>query len=229
MKLPRYPQSLKELPQFCREVIDYLRASHINNIVNGTIKESPSGSTIVCGVGGSDGNKRGNNPERWHPWKCYTSGGNTIYVGDGRVHSYRDGTISLASVSMAGFGDWEGGDVTVTAATGVIYGSVAAAASLYPIVSYYVSSAGETDDIQITLLRTMPDPEGSMVVEFAESLPIDSAAIFLCSCEDYISFSDCCFHGIIDHFDRFRLLLNDIWNFHRTIAKSARLHIADLR
>jgi hypothetical protein len=109
-----------------------------------------------------------------HPWQCTANGNGTIYVGEGRVHSYLDGDSALASVSMAGFGDWEGGNVTVTSATGVIYGTVPAALSAYPIVNYYASSAGESADVQITLFRTTPDPMGTIEVEFAEVMPIDT-------------------------------------------------------
>jgi len=118
MKLPSYPQSLKELPKFCREVIDYLRASHINNVVNGLIKESPSGSTIVCGVG-VNGNKN-NKRNLYHPWKVTDGGvdpeddtlhtwnyvGGTVYAcGQGADITVADGSVdtSVPAADVPGF------------------------------------------------------------------------------------------------------------------------------
>ena len=109
-----------------------------------------------------------------HPWKCTANGDATIYVGEGRIHSYLDGdTAGLASNSMAGFGDWEGGNVTVTAATGVIYGEIAASASNFALVDIIADSAGEYGDVNITILRTMPDLNEYITVGFAATMPKD--------------------------------------------------------
>jgi len=146
--------------------------------VNYAIKQLASIKEDFFGGGGGGGKGAGNTIQRnanTHPWKCVANGTDSIYVGEGRIHSYLDGATTLASNSMAGFGDWEGGSVTVTAATGVIYGEIPAALSLYPIVDFYVSSAGESDDVQITLMRTMPDTGTAIAVYFAETMPIATA------------------------------------------------------
>jgi len=80
---------------------------------------------------------------------------------------------------MDGFVDYAGDiDVTVTGA-GVIYGSIPAVATAYPIVSYVASSAGETGDVDITLLRVIPDLNESITVAFATELPKSTnASIF---------------------------------------------------
>ena len=113
-----------------------------------------------------------------HPWKCTANGDATIYVGEGRVHSYLDGDDPghNASASMAGFGDWAGGNVTVTAATGVIYGELPAINSVSPLVDIIADSAGESGDVNIILLRTMPDPETYITVGFAETMPKNASA-----------------------------------------------------
>jgi hypothetical protein len=112
-----------------------------------------------------------------HPWKCTANGDATIYVGEGRIHSFLDGdTAGLASNSMAGFGDWTGGNVTVTAATGVIYGEIVASSSIYPLVDIIADSAGESGDVNITLLRTMPDLTAYISVAFDTAIPRDSTA-----------------------------------------------------
>lgn len=112
-----------------------------------------------------------------HPWKCSANGDATIYVGEGRIHSFLDGdTAGLASNSMAGFGDWTGGNVTVTAATGVIYGEIVASSSIYPLVDIIADSAGEYGDVNITLLRTMPDLTAYISVAFDTAIPRDSTA-----------------------------------------------------
>jgi hypothetical protein len=113
-----------------------------------------------------------------HPWKCSANGDATIYVGEGRIHSYLDGDSPghNASASMAGFGDWAGGNVTVTAATGVIYGKLPAINSVSPLVDIIADSAGEYGDVNIILLRTMPDPETYITVGFAETMPKNPSA-----------------------------------------------------
>jgi len=130
MKLPSYPQSLKELPKFCREVIDYLRASHINNVVNGTIKESPSGSTIVCGINDSLGRKKGV-VENTYPWRVTAGSSGTVNIAAGHIMGYYTtyaddqwgtitsgltvgGNLSAAAVVLAAGHYYEGGNEAVT-------------------------------------------------------------------------------------------------------------------
>ncbi len=113
----------------------------------------------------------------YHPWKCTANGDDTIYVGDGRIHSFLDGdNPGLASISMAGFGEWGGGYVAVTEATGVIYGEVVSTASIYPLLDIVADSSGESGDVNITLLRTMPDPQAYITVGFAQTIPRDPTA-----------------------------------------------------
>jgi len=114
-----------------------------------------------------------------HPWKARINGDDTVRVGEGRIHSYLDTSSGLTSISMDGFVDYAGDiDVTITGA-GVVYGSIPAVATLYPIVNYVSSSAGETGDVDITLLRVIPDLNESITVAFATELPKSTnASIF---------------------------------------------------
>jgi len=114
-----------------------------------------------------------------HPWKAFANGDATVRIGEGRLLSYLDGDSTLASISLDGFVDYAGDiDVTVTGA-GVVYGSIPAVATLYPIVNYVSSSAGETGDVDITLLRVIPDLNESITVAFATELPKSTnASIF---------------------------------------------------
>jgi len=106
-----------------------------------------------------------------HPWKVTVNGNDEVTVGEGRILSYLDGDGGgLASISLDGFGDYAGGVITVTGA-GVIYGSIPAVATLYPILNYQASSAGETGDVNISLLRVIPDLNESITVAFDTTLP----------------------------------------------------------
>jgi len=177
MNLPRTPKKDEPVIHFAKEVIAWMRANTLSHVKGGRVKRSPNGTTveIIEQSGLSLGDLLA--AATTHPWKCFNTGTSSIYVGEGRVHSYLDGATSgLASVSMAGFGDWEGGDVAVTSPTGVIYGTLPAALSSYPLVDFFASSAGESSDVQITMMRTMPDPNTSITVGFAETMPIDSTA-----------------------------------------------------
>jgi len=176
MNLPKQPKEGEPVKHFASEVINWMRANTLNHVKGGRLKRSTNGTTVEV-IEPKSPSIQEIYDLLPHPWKCTASGGNTIYVGEGRIHSYLDGDTTLASVSMAGFGDWAGGDVTVTAATGVIYGTVAAAGSFYPIFNLYASSAGETGDVQISLMRTTPDPMGTITVGFAETMPIDSTGM----------------------------------------------------
>ena len=46
MRIPKYPKSLKEVPHFCREVIDCLRMLQITSVNGGTFSQSTSGTAI---------------------------------------------------------------------------------------------------------------------------------------------------------------------------------------
>ena len=115
----------------------------------------------------------------FHPWKVTANGDDSVRVGEGRIHSFLDTSSGLTSISMDGFVDYAGDiDVTVTGA-GVIYGSIPAAATFYPIVNYVASSAGETGDVNISLLRVIPDLNEVITVAFATELPKSTnASIF---------------------------------------------------
>jgi hypothetical protein len=47
MRLPKKPQSLKDLPEFCNSVIEYLRMVRIGNVVGGRVSQTTSGTTIT--------------------------------------------------------------------------------------------------------------------------------------------------------------------------------------
>jgi hypothetical protein len=47
MRLPKKPQSLKDLPEFCNAVIEYLRMVKIGNVVGGRVSQTTSGTTIT--------------------------------------------------------------------------------------------------------------------------------------------------------------------------------------
>jgi hypothetical protein len=162
--IPRQPREGLALLAWAKDVNYAIR--QLANISSSNIPyKTPKGISI------------GDNTRYIHPWKCKANGDATIYVGEGRIHSYLDGeTATLASISMAGFGDWEGGNVTVTAATGVIYGEIAATSSNQALVEITADSNGESGDVNITLLRTMPDTLAYITVGFAETLPKDSNA-----------------------------------------------------
>jgi hypothetical protein len=118
--------------------------------------------------------KRPKKPVRYiHPWKVTANGDDTVYVGEGRIHSFLDSASGLASLSHAGFGDWEGGNVEVTA-EGVIYGEIVTAASYQPVLDFFTDSSGESGDVQITLLRVFPDVNASIAVGFAATMPISN-------------------------------------------------------
>lgn len=177
MNLPKQPKEGEPVKHFASEVINWMRANTLNHVKGGRLKRSTNGTTVEVIEP-----KFPSIQEIYdllpHPWKCTASGGNTIYVGEGRVHSYLDGDDPgyNASASMAGFGDWAGGNVTVTAATGVIYGELPAINSVSPLVDIIADSAGESGDVNIILLRTMPDPETYITVGFAETMPKNASA-----------------------------------------------------
>jgi len=178
MKIPDQPIDGKPVSEFAKQCIAWQRANQITHVKGGRLKRSPNGTTIEI-LNQSDNNPDLDSLKKLisHPWKCTANGDATIYVGEGRIHSYLNtDTYGLTSISMAGFGDWDGGNVTITAATGVIYGEVVSTASTFPLVDIVADSNGESGDIQITLLRTMPDPNVSITVGFAETMPIDNTA-----------------------------------------------------
>lgn len=158
MKLPRYPQSLKELPMFCREVIDYLRASHINNVVNGMIKESPSGSTIVCGGNDSLGRKKGGT-ENAHPWKVTAGDIGFVNIAAGYIYSYyfthtnptweevnlSSGYLPPLSIVLAPGYEYAGGNTAITD-TQYIY----AIASTEEPVEVFAESGSYATSVNIT-------------------------------------------------------------------------------
>ena len=155
------------------------------NLVSGGQKsnqlQSGVGYRITQTAGGTTQNiiKR-RHPVYNHPWKVTVNGNDTVTVGEGRILSYLDGDsgASLTSISVDGFGDYEGGQITVTGA-GVIYGSIPATSTLYPIINYFASSAGETGDVDITLLRVIPDLNEVITVAFDTTLPKSTnASIF---------------------------------------------------
>lgn len=164
------------IPRNPRSGLDVLAwAKDVNYAIKqlASIKEDFFGGGGGSSKGGGKSIQRGGNT---HPWKCVANGTDSIYVGEGRIHSYLDGDSTLASISMAGFGDWAGDSVTVTAATGVIYGEIPAALTAYPLIDYYTSSAGESGDVQITLMRTIPDTNTAIAVYFAETMPKSASA-----------------------------------------------------
>jgi hypothetical protein len=176
MELPKQPKQGDLVRHFAEESIKWMRSNTLTHVKGGRLKRSPNGTTLEIEQ------QNGNSLESIiallsHPWKCTANGDATIYVGEGRIHSYLDGdTAGLASNSMAGFGDWAGGDVTVTAATGVIYGEILGSSSVYPLVDIIADSAGESGDVNITLLRTMPDLNEYITVGFAATMPRDPTA-----------------------------------------------------
>jgi len=177
MNLPKQPKEGEPVKHFASEVINWMRANTLNHVKGGRLKRSTNGTTVEV-IEPKSPSIQEIYDLLPHPWKCTASGGNTIYVGEGRVHSYLDGNDPghNASASMAGFGDWSGGNVTVTAATGVIYGELPAINSVSPLVDIIADSAGESGDVNIILLRTMPDPETYITVGFAETMPKNASA-----------------------------------------------------
>jgi hypothetical protein len=177
MELPKQPKQGDLVRHFAEESIRWMRSNTLTHVKGGRLKRSPNGTTLEIEQ------QNGNSLESIiallpHPWKCSANGDATIDVGEGRIHSFLDGDSPghNASASMAGFGDWEGGNVTVTAATGVIYGELPAINSVSPLVDIIADSAGEYGDVNIILLRTMPDPETYITVGFAETMPKNPSA-----------------------------------------------------
>jgi hypothetical protein len=173
MELPKQPKQGDLVRHFAEESIRWMRSNTLTHVKGGRLKRSPNGTTLEIEQ------QNGNSLESIiallpHPWKCTANGDDTIYVGEGRIHSFLDGdTAGLASNSMAGFGDWTGGNVTVTAATGVIYGEIQAIDTVYPLIDVFLSGPSYAS---ISLLRKIPDLNYSITVGFAATMPKDTAA-----------------------------------------------------
>jgi len=154
------------------------------NLVSGGQKSNQLQSGVGYRITQTPGGTTMNMPKRRtpvyvHPWKAFVNGDDTVRISEGRLLSYLDGDSTLASISLDEMVDYDGSlSVTVTGA-GVIYGSIPAALSLYPIVNYVTSSAGESGDVNITLMRTFPDPNETITLAFDTTLPKSaSASIF---------------------------------------------------
>jgi hypothetical protein len=101
-----------------------------------------------------------------HPWKCTPGGSSAITVAAGRLLTMRNESgIGVSNhpiwVRLEEAGRYAGGTVTVTAATGYIYG-------------YMGKANAETmfqrdDSTGLYIDRTVPD--GTLAVAFSENLP----------------------------------------------------------
>jgi len=114
MELPKQPKQGDLVRHFAEESIRWMRSNTLTHVKGGRLKRSPNGTTLEIEQ------QNGNSLESIiallpHPWKCSANGDATIYVGEGRIHSFLDGDSPghNASASMAGFGDWEGGNVII--------------------------------------------------------------------------------------------------------------------
>jgi hypothetical protein len=88
MRLPKKPQSLKDLPEFCNAVIEYLRMVKIGNVVGGRVSQTTSGTTITINPPPTTGSEVTPTSEFTHPWKVTPNGTAFVTVAPGNVTGF---------------------------------------------------------------------------------------------------------------------------------------------
>jgi len=89
MNLPRQPKDGEPVKHFAKEVITWMRANTINNVLGGRAKRSPNGTTIeVLPPTYKDQLGEGENDANSHPWKVTQGATGSVNIAAGYIYGY---------------------------------------------------------------------------------------------------------------------------------------------
>jgi len=175
MNLPRTPKKDEPVIHFAKEVIAWMRANTINNVLGGRAKRSPNGTTIEVLPPTYKDHLGGEDAFDSHPWKVSNSGTGSAFVNAGFVHFYyMTYANSSGSEGPNGFGGpdsivagpavfFDGGTISVTG-TQYIYAEMTRNQS----VDCYCQADGSASTIVVTKLINEISPVAWVDEELAE-------------------------------------------------------------
>jgi len=169
MKIPDMPRDGVLVETTIREIINFIRASKITNVIGGKLKSSTSGTTIELLPSAKNIAYQEN--KHSHPWKVTSNGDDSVTVAPGKLLSVGNESVasSLDTIPtyfhLKEFKNYAGGIIGSIAANGYIYASIP-----YVIGDViYITEAGVEE---LLSQRIVPDTSATLTVGFATSLPI---------------------------------------------------------